>query len=86
MLQITHNDDGKQKWQSHTVDLVDKKEYGLDSFLYPHIAGYGETYEEAYVEFKENLMKEFDRLKATIEVLDALVPIEVDCLGKEIVN
>jgi len=86
MLQITHNDDGKQKWQSHTVDLADQKEYGLESFLNPYIAGHGATYEEAYAEFKENLMKEFDRLKATIDVIDALIPIEVDCFGKELKN
>ena len=84
MLQITYNNDHKEKWQSYTVDLVDKTEYGLNSFLSVHIAGYGANYEEAFAEFKENLIKEFERLKATIEVLDALIPIEVDYFGKEL--
>ncbi|MHC1722466.1 MAG: hypothetical protein AB9836_04575 [Aminipila sp.] len=84
MLQITHNDDGKQKWKSHTVNLVDKTEYGLEDYLCTHIAGYGAIYEEAFEEFKNKLLTEFERLKATIEVLDALSPIEVDCFGKEI--
>lgn len=84
MLQITHNNDGKEKWQSHTVDLADRTSYGLEDFLYPHIAGYGATYEEAFTEFKEKLLKEFERLKATIEIIDTLTPIEVDCFGKEL--
>ena len=85
MLMITHNDDHKEKWQSHTVNLVDKTDFGLEPYFSTYIAGYGSTYEEAFIEFKNNLIKEFERLKATVEVIDALQPIEVDCFCKELV-
>lgn len=46
---LTHNDDGKGKYQSHTVSC-----YTTDGWL-SNIEGYGSTREEAFDEFKKKL-------------------------------
>lgn len=46
---LTHNDDGKGKWQSHNVSFHEE----LDRF--PYVDGYGFTKEEAFEDFKKNL-------------------------------
>ena len=46
---LTHNDDGKGKYQSHTVGCCT-----TDDWL-SNIEGYGSTREEAFDEFKKKL-------------------------------
>lgn len=46
---LTHNDDGKERCQSHTVGCYTKEGWLSD------IEGYGYTREEAFEEFKKKL-------------------------------
>ena len=46
---LTHNDDGKERCQSHTVGCFTKEGWLSD------IEGYGYTREEAFEEFKKKL-------------------------------
>lgn len=87
MLELTHYNDGKEKWQSHEVSMADKTDFGLEDFDFASIYGYGETYEEALEEFKRAFDEKLKRLKDFEKMLfetEALVPIEVDCFKKEI--
>lgn len=85
MLEITHNDDKKEKHQSHTVSMADREGANLYPFDFSSIYGFGSSYEEALEDFKQNFDKEITRLRSFEKMLfetDALVPIEVDCRGK----
>lgn len=82
---LTHNDDGKQKWQSHTVSIHD------DAYQWPCIEGYGSTKEEALAAFKTNLKELRDYLNKIYEDVDAykitnptntLTMYEVDYAGR----
>lgn len=88
MIQITHFDDGKEEFNSHEVSCVDS--YGnLLRTVDFNIYGYGETYYEALEDFKKKFDKQMARLLSFEKMLfetDALVPIEVDCLGNKIVG
>ena len=53
---LTHNDDGKGKYQSHTVSC-----YTTDGWL-SDIEGYGSTREEAFNEFKKKLTERLTEL------------------------
>lgn len=87
MLELTHNDDGKGKWQSHTVGMVDQDGKNLLDFNFSDLLGFGETYEEALKDFKVRFSGYKDRLDAFERLLfntDVLTPIKVDCFGREI--
>lgn len=89
MLELTHYNDGKGKWQSHEVSMTDKTDFGLEDFDFASIYGYGETYEEALEDFKRAFDEKWQRLKyfeKTLFETDVLIPIEVDCCKKEIKN
>ena len=53
---LTHNDDGKGKYQSHTVGCCT-----TDDWL-SNIEGYGSTREEAFDEFKKKLNERLTEL------------------------
>lgn len=53
---LTHNDDGKERCQSHTVAC-----YTKDGWL-SNIEGYGYTREEAFEEFKKKLNERLTEL------------------------
>lgn len=53
---LTHNDDGKERCQSHTVGC-----YTIDGWL-SNIEGYGYTREEAFEEFKKKLNERLTEL------------------------
>lgn len=53
---LTHNDDGKERYQSHTVAC-----YTKDGWL-SNIEGYGYTREEAFEEFKKKLNERLTEL------------------------
>ena len=95
MIQLTHYDDGKGKYQSHEVSLkvphgVNNKK--LNSYIeydFSEITGYGETKEEALNDFMKkfnymlNEWQEFaNMLNDTNVVTDNM--LEVDCVGHEI--
>ena len=76
-MKLTHNDDGKGRWQSHTVSA------DFDDYTIYTIEGYGETREEALKEFiiKFNkLLTELMEFGKTLHTNPEL--IEVDCSGK----
>ena len=72
---LVHHNDGKGKWQSHEVS---------HEFFEEVPTGYGETYEEAYKAFKENLDEYMKKAQEVYNNIDNEVPVEVDCLGKPI--
>lgn len=87
MLELTHYNDGKEKWQSHEVSMTDKTDLELGDFDFASIYGYGETYEEALEEFKKAFGEKIEKIKCFEKMLfetDSLSPIEVDCFKKEI--
>ena len=53
---LTHNDDGKERFQSHTVAC-----YTKDGWL-SNIEGYGSTREEAFNDFKKKLNERLTEL------------------------
>lgn len=82
---LTHNDDGKGKWQSHTVSFNDT------SCHLPYVDGYGSTKEEAFEDFKTNLNKRLEELTDFCNKVNAyqfnaasnpIVMYEVDWAGK----
>lgn len=87
MLEITHHDDGKEKFQSHTVGMADRKDDGNFYTFDFSMEGYGESYDEALEDFKQKFDEQMCRLQAFEKMLfgtDALIPIKVDCFGKPI--
>lgn len=55
MITLQHYDDGKQKYQSHEIYIVEEDFYNLKHDISSHnpfdITGYGETKEEALEQF-----------------------------------
>ena len=87
MLELTHNDDGKGKWQSHTVSMTDQDGKYLSDFNFSDLLGFGETYNEALEDFKvafSGYKSRLDSFERLLFETDVLVPIEVDCFGREI--
>lgn len=87
MLELTHNDDKKGKWQSHTVSMIDRDGQYLYDFNFSDLLGFGESYEEALSDFKIAFRGYKDRLDAFEKLLfetDVLTPINVDCFGREL--
>lgn len=92
-MNLSHHNDGKQKFNSHEVGLIDKDfhnaEYGIFSHNFMDLAGYGETKEEALEDFKRKfqyLLDEwnaFGKMLFESDVLENKI-VEVDCFGKPI--
>lgn len=88
MLALTHYDDGKGKWQSHEVSMIDHDEYNDNGdFDFTNIYGYGEDYDEALKNFIEEFDKKYEQLtifRARLNELESgLVTLyQVDCLKK----
>lgn len=90
-MNLTHNDDGKQRWQSHEVCIAEEKdfhnhEYGIFSHNFMDLAGYGETKNEALEDFKRKFQYLLDEWNAFAKLLlDSDVAenemIEVDGFG-----
>ena len=80
MYILTHNNDGKEKWQSHTVTLQAKdiSEYPADFSIY----GYGSTKEDAINEFKENFDVAISQINDFYKEIDYSNIVEVDCCGE----
>ena len=94
MIKLSHHDDGKQKWHSHTIGILDdprfyNADYDVVSHNFFDVYGSGETKEEALKDFKKKfdyLLKEwiaFGYMMRETEVIDSDI-VEVDCFGREI--
>ena len=94
MIYMTYHNDGKEKFQSHEIEIREKDFIGPeDCMVFSHnpfdITGYGATKEEAIKDFKhkfEYIMKElkaFETLLLDTDVIENGL-IEVDCVGKPI--
>lgn len=68
MIKLKHCDDGKQKWQSHEVSIVEENFYNVQYDVCSHnpfdITGYGETENEAMKDFKKKFFYVIDELRA----------------------
>ena len=76
---IKYYNDGKEKSQSHEIYI---------DLCFTQIYGYGESYEEAKVEFIKNLREAKADILETIATAfndaDANKYTKVDCMGKEV--
>lgn len=93
MIKLAHNDDYKQKWQSHTISAYDNGFHNSDLSIYNYdlseINGYGATKEEALEDFKNKFQFVFNELESFKKLLfesDKLLDniIEVDYKGDPI--
>ena len=95
MIQLTHYDDGKCKYQSHEVSL--KIPHGINNqelhsyieYDFSEIIGYRETKEEALNDFMNKFNYMLDEWQAFANMLNDTNVItdnilEVDCTGHEI--
>lgn len=68
MIKLKHYDDGKQKWQSHEISIIEENFYNAKYDIYSHnpfdIIGYGETENEALENFKNKFFYVMDELRA----------------------
>lgn len=95
MIQLTHYDDGKGKYQSHEVSL--KVPHGINNqelhsyieYDFSEITGYGETKKEALNDFVNKFNYMLDEWQAFANMLNETNVIvdnmlEVDCTGHEV--
>lgn len=72
-MNLTHNDDGRQGWQSHEVGIAEKDfhnhEYDIFSHNFMDLAGYGETKNEALEDFKRKFQYLLDEWNAFAKLL-----------------
>lgn len=93
MIEMTYHNDGKEKFQSHEIEIRENDFIDLEYMLFSHnpfdITGYGATKEEAIEDFKNKfryIMKElraFETMLLDTNVITDNI-IEVDCFGKPI--
>lgn len=93
-MQLTHHDNGKCKYDSHTISIQDDYAFIINpNELISHnitdVYGYGETKEEALKDFLRKMNILFDEYKAIENLLfgtDIYTSNikEVDCFGNEI--
>ena len=96
MIELTHYNDHKEKWQSHEIEIREKNfsaEIDYDVWIHSHnpfyITGYGATKDQAIEDFKKKftyVMKELKAFEAMLLDTDIITDniIEVDGMGKNI--
>lgn len=92
MINLTHHDDGKGKFQSHEVSISESDFYNPEHDVFSHnpfdITGYGSTKEEAIEDFKikfEYVLAEWNTFEKILFCPAIQINIvEVDCLGNPI--
>ena len=95
MIKLGYHNDGKEKYQSHEIVMMEDDFYNHKFEVYSHnpfdVCGYGETKEEALDDFIRKFKYIMDELRAfetllldTNVIIDNIV--DVDCFGKEIKN
>lgn len=95
MIQLTHYDDGKGKYQSHEIGL--NVPYGINNenlhsyvmYNLGEITGYGETKEEALDDFVNQfnyMLGEWNAFANMLNTTNVITDniLEVDCTGHEI--
>lgn len=95
MIEMTHYDDGKEKYQSHEVSIREHDFYNAEANVWSHnpfdTYGYGATKEEAIEDFKNKFryvmreLKAFEMMLLDTDVIANSI-VEVDCIGKEIIT
>lgn len=92
-MKLSHNDNGKGKFMSHEISILDEDFVNTKLGIFSHditdLTGYGSTKEEAIEDFKNKydyLLKELiafgDMLFTTDTITNDIV--EVDCFNKPI--
>ena len=92
MINLTHHDDGKGKFQSHEISISESDFYNSEHDVFSHnpfdITGYGSTKEEAIEDFKikfEYVLAEWNAFgKILFCPAVQLNTLEIDCLGNSI--
>ena len=93
MIEMTYHNDGKEKFQSHEIEIREDDFINSEYMLFSHnpfdITGYGATKEEAIEDFKNKFKYIMRELKAfEMMLLDTNVITDnivvVDCFGKPI--
>ena len=95
MIGMIYHNDHKKKFQSHEISLREHDFFNAEAMVFSHnpfdVVGYGATKEEAIENFKNKfkyIMREWKAFEMmlldTDEIIDNI--IEVDCMGKEILN
>ena len=92
MINLTHHDDGKEKFQSHEVSISESDFYNSEHDVFSYnpfdITGYGSTKEEAIEDFKrkfEYVLAEWNAFGKLLSNPAVQLNItEVDCFGKTI--
>lgn len=93
MIKLGYHNDGKKKWQSHKIIMLEDDFYNSEFNVHSHnpfdVYGYGATKEEALNDFMRKLKYVMDELDAFETMLyDSNVItdniVNVDCFGKEI--
>lgn len=93
MIELTHYDDGKKKFQSHEVSIKEQYFYNAKYDVTSHnvfdLIGYGKTKEEALEDYKKkfgyvmNELRAFEQMLFETDVLENSM-VEVDARGNEI--
>lgn len=92
MINLTHHNDEKGKFQSHEISISETDYYNSEYDIYSHnpfaITGYGSTKEEAMEDFKrkfEYVLAEWNAFgRMLLNPAVQLYVMEVDCLKKQI--
>lgn len=94
MLGLGYHNDGKGKWKSHEISLIEDNDfYNADIDVFSHnpfdIYGYGETKEEALRDFMKKfkyIMDEWTSFEMMLFESDIITDniVDVDCFGKKI--
>ena len=93
MIEMTHYDDGKEKYHSHKIEIREHDFVSDEPMVWSHnpfdITGYGATKDDAIKDFKNKfiyVIKELKALETMILDTDVITGniIEVDCMGKPI--
>ncbi len=79
-MELKYFNDGKDKWQSHEISIIEENFYNSDIGVFSHdpfdITGYGATKEEALEDFKRkfdyimNEWKAFEKMLFETDVIE----------------
>lgn len=93
MIKMTYHNDGKEKFQSHEIEIREDNFINSEYMVFSHnpfdITGYGATKEEAIEDFKNKfkyIMRELESFEKMLFDTDVITSniIEVDCMGNPI--
>lgn len=85
MLKLTHYNDGKEKWQSHEIEVIEfhaqphyDPDHDVTSLNFFDLTGHGSTKEEALDDFKRKFSYILEQWKAFDRMLFETDAIEND--------